>query len=321
MKIQATYIANLFEYASYKGIPEQVLRGELVEKDIDVCNPNNWVTETDYLKVFEAILKETDDGNFGIHYGCYLNLKALGLINQISLHASSINQAVFILHNYLEDTFPLVSLEARENSGKYILSLRSNIRNAKMRNQVLEFVFCFIFRELKLMLSNDLIPDLEVSNSNLPEFEKSLNVEIKEGVNYSFVFNATVLDTETNKRKIKEIEILLPKYLQMLEKGKTGYKEFSMQVRNMVLNLCSPELPTFEQVAMHFPLSSRTIQRNLKEEGLTFRKITSEIKNELSTYLSKGHNMKTQDIAYILGYSEASAYLHAVKKWETELLQ
>jgi len=320
MKIQATYIANLFEYASYKSISEEVLRNCLIEKGIDVCNQNNTVTETDYLNVFDAIHKTSADENFGIHYGCYLNIKALGFIVQISLNASSIKQAVFILQNYLQNTFPLVSLEVEENKGKYILSLTSKIKNVKLRNQVLDFVFCFIYRELKLMLSNDLIPELEVSNSNNVEFEKSLNVEIKEGRRYGFVFNATVLDVEINKMKVKEIEILLPKYLQMLDKKKTGYKAFSIQVRNMILNLCSPELPTFDQVAIHFPLSSRTIQRKLTEEGLSFRKITDEIKNELSTYLSKGHKMKTQDIAYFLGYSEASAYLHAVKKWETELV-
>jgi AraC-like DNA-binding protein len=79
-----------------------------------------------------------------------------------------------------------------------------------------------------------------------------------------------------------------------------------------------PELPIFEQVAVHFPSSNRSIQRKLTDEGLSFRKITDDIKNELSGYLSKGNKMKIQDIAYILGYSDLSAYLHAVKKWRTE---
>jgi hypothetical protein len=28
--------------------------------------------------------------------------------------------------------------------------------------------------------------------------------------------------------------------------------------------------------------------------------------------------MKTQDIAFVLGYSDSSSYLHAVKKWGKE---
>lgn len=84
----------------------------------------------------------------------------------------------------------------------------------------------------------------------------------------------------------------------------------------MTLNMCKPEIPTFVEVSKQFPLSVRTIQRKLTTEGFSFRKISDDIKRELSTYLSIGKQMKTQDIAYLLGYSESSAYLHAVNRWE-----
>lgn len=317
MKVQAPYIANLFEYASYKGISEEILRNLLIVKNIDVCDPNNTVTSTEYQNVFKALMRATDDMHFGIHYGCFLNIKALGFIVQISLNATSIKQAVFILQNYLLSTFPLVSIEDEVYKDKYILSLTSEIEDVKLKKQILDFVFCFIYRELKLMLPKDLSNEFEVPNSNNTEFEKSLNDEILKGKKYNFILPKTVLNAEINIKKAKEIEILLPKFLQMLDKKKSGYKAFSVQIRNMILNICNPELPTFEQVAMHFPMSNRTIQRKLTEEDTSFRKIVDDIKNELSSYLSKGHKMKTQDIAYLLGYSEASAYLHAVKKWET----
>lgn len=318
MKIQAPYIANLFEYASYKGISEEMLRSHLIEKNVNVCDQNNTVTEREYLNVFKALMRATEDKNFGIHYGCFLNIKALGFIVQLSLNASSIEQTVFILQNYLPSTFPLVSLKAEVQKDKYILSLTSEIKDVKLKKQILDFVFCFIYRELKLMLPKDLSIEFEVPNSNNCEFEKFLKDAVLKGKKYNFIFPIAVLNAEINKKKAKGIEILLPKFLQMLDKKKSGYKAFSVQIRNMILNLCSPQLPSFEQVAIHFPLSHRTIQRKLTEEGLSFRKINDDIKIELSRYLSKGHKMKTQDIAYLLGYSEASAYLHAVKKWETE---
>ncbi len=320
MRIQALYLGNLFEYAKYQGVSEEMLRNYLAEKDLDVCNQNNTVTINEYLNVFETLQKRVNDTNFGIHFGCYLNLKALGFIVELSLNVSSLEQAVFILQTYLQNTFPVVSLESEERKGKYILSLSAKIENEKLKQQVLDFVSCFIYRELKLMLSNDFIPITEVSDSNTSEFTYFLNTEVKNGLKYRFIYEATVLNAEINKKTVREIEILLPRFLQMLNQTKPGYNEFSMQVRNLVLNLCCPELPTFKQAAIHFPFSKRTIQRKLTEEGLSFRRITNEIKNELSNYLSKGHQMKTQDIAHLLGYSETSAYLHAVKKWETEFI-
>ena len=54
----------------------------------------------------------------------------------------------------------------------------------------------------------------------------------------------------------------------------------------------------------------------LTSEGLSFGKITNEIKKELADYITKEGSIKTQDIAFILGYTNASAYLHARKKWQ-----
>ena len=102
----------------------------------------------------------------------------------------------------------------------------------------------------------------------------------------------------------------------MLTGKPAGYGKFSRQVRGMILNMCKPELPTFEQVAQQFPISQRSFQRKLRQEGLSFRRIADDIKKELSFYLSEGNQLKTLEIAYLLGYSEASAYLHAVKRWE-----
>lgn len=318
MQVQAPHIANLLSYASYCGVSEKVLRDFLIDKNQDVCNPYNSVSENEFLMIFEKLMHSTSDRYFGLHYGCYLNIKAVGFIAQLSLNTSSIRQAILILQNYFQNSLPLVSLEVVEGKGKFILRLESIIEETTLRNQVLDVVYCFLYRELKLMVSNDLLPTLKIPYSNTSEYSKFLNVEVNKGVCYSFVFCIDILDAQINIKTASEIEVLLPKFLQMLDKKKLGYKSFSLQVRNMVLNMCCPELPTFDQVAVHFPLSNRTTQRKLTQEGLSFRKITDDIKNELSTYLSNGNKMKTQDIAYILGYSEPSAYLHAVKKWKTE---
>lgn len=220
MNVLAPYIANLFEYASYRGVSEEKLRNCLKEKDIDVCNQKNTVTEIEYLNVFEALLKATGDNDFRIHFGCYLNIKALGFIVKLSLNSSSIEQAVFILQNYLQNTFPLVSLESEEIKGKYILKLTTIIEDVALSNQVLDFVYCFIYRELKLMLSNDFIPILEVPKQNTTEFANFIEAELKKGIRYSFTYDATILNAEINRKTLSEVEFLLSKFLQMLDKKK-----------------------------------------------------------------------------------------------------
>lgn len=315
MKISTPHIANLFDYGFYQGISELTLRTNLRENDLDVCNPQNTVSKSEFLAVFETLVDKTQNAHFGLYYGCYLNIKALGLIATLSLNASSIEQVVLFLQEYLKTTFPLVSLSIIENNEIYNLRLDCSIEDRTLKNHLLDTVFCFIYRELKLMLSDEFLPKLQLPYSEVDEYSKLLTSKIVRGKTHLLQLNRNVLSSEINKKRVKEIELLLPQFMKMLDNK--NYKGFSLEMRKMILNMCCPEIPTFEQVSRQFPLSDRTIQRKLTEEGQSFRKISDNVKRELSYYLTKGKQIKTQDIAYILGYSEPSAYLHAIKRWKT----
>jgi AraC-like DNA-binding protein len=315
MKISASHLGNLFNYASYRGVDESHLRGFLSDKTLDLWNSKNTVTESEFLAVFDEMLNLTGDPYFGLHYGCYLNINAMQFIAELSLNATHIEQAVFILQNYFHQSFPLAGLNEIRNDTLYILQLESGIEKLQLKRQLLDAVYSFLFREFRLMCTNEQMPDLTLPYKNLAEYSIHLHSDIKGGNGHCFLFQPEILNSKINKKKTSEIEFLLPEFLQMLDKEKYRNRPFSNRVRKMILQLCKPEPPSFEQVVVHFPVSDRTFQRKLNGEGLSFRKITNEIKIELSTYLSKGKNMKTQDIAHILGYSEPSAYLHAVKRW------
>lgn len=315
MMISAPHIANLFDYASYHGISEHSLRTYLEEQDLDVCNPENTVSKSEFLTVYGALVDKTNNPHFGLYYGCYLNIKALGFICELSLNASSIEQAVVLLQGYLNTTFPLVTLSVDDSKEAYVLQLDCSIEDTTLKNHLLDTVFCFIYRELKLMLSGEFLPMLQLPYKEVDEYSKLLFANIASGEKHLVQLDKQVLGSPINEKRVKEIGLLLPQFMKMM--GNNDYQEFSTQMRNMILNMCTPDIPSFEQVSKQFSLSDRTIQRKLTQEGQSFRKISDDIKRELSYYLAKGKQIKTQDIASILGYSEPSAYLHAVKRWET----
>ncbi|AUP78773.1 AraC family transcriptional regulator ligand-binding domain-containing protein [Flavivirga eckloniae] len=318
MKISVPHIANLINYGAYQGVSDSQLKRLLDEEHIDFYDPDAYIEVNKYLKVLEVIIAKTKNNYFGLHYGCFLNLKALGLILEISLNASSMEQAIFILQNYLASSFPLVNVSVKKERDVCLLQLNCKIQDKDLKRHLLDSVIAIVYRELKLMLKNDMYPELKLPYSELDEYNEFLGVEVEKGNAYTLVLKSEVLKTEINSRRVKEIEYLLPKFLMMLD-DKTNDGLFSLQVKNMVLNMCCPELPNFEQVAKQFPLSNRTIQRKLAQEGTSFRKIVNSIKNELSNYLVKGKFLKTKDISLILGYSEPSAYLHAVNNWKVNI--
>ncbi len=316
MKIFAPYLQSLLEYAEYQDIEYVVLKDVLERPDLDFSNPEEMINAEEYLAVFDKIIEATNNDYCGLNFGCYLNLGALGLVLEISLNTSSIEQGVFILQNFLNNKFPLVSVTVVQDSESYILQLDSSVEDSKLKRHLLDMVLSIIYRELKLMLPQPFTPKIRLPFSKNNPYKDALKAKVIYNTNHQIILPLAIVNTEINRTKIKEIELLLPKFIAMLNDSTKEKNVLSNQIRNMTLNMCSPEIPNFEQVQKQFPYSKRTMQRKLTDEGVSFRGIVNAIKEELSNYLTNEKHLKTKDIAHILGYSESSAYLHAVKAWK-----
>ena len=74
-------------------------------------------------------------------------------------------------------------------------------------------------------------------------------------------------------------------------------------------------LASVENVQAALGLHSRTLQRNLLEQGTSFRKIKEELLKEQAIHLLIGQKISINGVAQHLGYSETSAFHRAFKSW------
>jgi AraC-like DNA-binding protein len=69
-----------------------------------------------------------------------------------------------------------------------------------------------------------------------------------------------------------------------------------------------------ELVAKRLGLTSRSLQRRLKDEGSSFNDVREQVRKELSRrYLDQ--NLSNAEISFLLGFSEPSAFFRAFKRW------
>jgi AraC-like DNA-binding protein len=74
-------------------------------------------------------------------------------------------------------------------------------------------------------------------------------------------------------------------------------------------------LPTIDEVAQHLNMSSRTLQLKLKNEKITYRELTDEVRKDIAVAHLKARALNISEIAYLLGFSEISSFSSAFKKW------
>ena len=79
-------------------------------------------------------------------------------------------------------------------------------------------------------------------------------------------------------------------------------------------SLCDGK-PSLAQMARQLAVSPRTLQNRLREEGTTYQDVLDQVRQEMATFYLRESPMPLVDIAFLLGYSDQSAFAHSFKKW------
>lgn len=74
-------------------------------------------------------------------------------------------------------------------------------------------------------------------------------------------------------------------------------------------------LPSLEAAASHLGVSTRTLRRRLQEEGTTFQDVLDQTRCELAKRYLLAERLAAGEVAFLLGFSEPSAFHRAFKRW------
>jgi len=86
--------------------------------------------------------------------------------------------------------------------------------------------------------------------------------------------------------------------------------------RRFLMDSLSSGEPAEERLAEALSMSRRTLQRKLAENGLSYRAILDKIRHDLARRHLGSDEKSLTDIAFMLGFSEQSAFARAFKRWQ-----
>jgi AraC-like DNA-binding protein len=95
-----------------------------------------------------------------------------------------------------------------------------------------------------------------------------------------------------------------------------AHKTIADQVKGVLKRLIAGQRPGLQDVARELRLSTRTLQRRLTEEGVTFQQLMQEARRELAQHYLLNSSLELNETAYLLGYEDANSFFRAFHSWE-----
>jgi AraC-like DNA-binding protein len=118
--------------------------------------------------------------------------------------------------------------------------------------------------------------------------------------------------TNADERLCRYLDQLAAEALDAL--GPEG--SFVDRVRRAIWSDLSGGHPCLAQTASTLGVSTRTLQRRLREEGTTFAALLDVFRREMSTRLLRDKSLAVYEVAFLLGYSDPSAFYRAFRRWQ-----
>lgn len=93
-------------------------------------------------------------------------------------------------------------------------------------------------------------------------------------------------------------------------------KTFGEQAKGVLKRLLAGQRPGIDDLGRELHLSTRTLQRRLTEQGITFQRLLEDARRELAHHYLLQSSLELNETAYLLGYEDANSFFRAFHHWE-----
>jgi len=272
----------------------------------------------DYVAMMEDAARETGNDNFGLWFGQHYQPQMLGLIGEIALSAPTLGSAI----EHLALWFPWhqQATETRLTRQDDCLRLEYRILDGSIvdRRQDAELTMGMFANVFRACLPSGWAPEMVLFEHARPaawrDHEAAFDADVgwSQGTN-ALVFRDQGLDRTMPGADLSRLQRLTTDLAGVA--GSCGTPAFLDLVRGEIRRRLSAGALNLEEVADALSMTSWTLQRRLAEFGATFSDLVEATRHDLARHYLRQAHLPLGDVAFLLGYSEASAFSRAFARW------
>ncbi len=285
-----------------------------------IGNPTIGMCLKSFCGLFESASGNTQNDNFGLWFGNQFQPNDLGLWGYAAISSPTLGNAL----DNLTDLFryhqqcSMLRLSAA-NSDLYQLEYQVRDPNIVQRRQDAELSLGMFFNLIRRCMGQNWHPEEVYFEHPKPENSKEHEKAFGAPVFFSQKFNAIVFDPTILETPMPNVDLKLMAItracLESLHTNTPFNQNLTDKVRNLIRIKLADGYPSLESIADSLYMSTSAIQRNLAWEGLSYTDLVEDVRKSLAEMYFKQRNLSLSEIAYLLGYSELSAFSRAFRRW------
>jgi AraC-like DNA-binding protein len=258
--------------------------------------------------------------HFGLMFGRRATILSLGLVGRLMLHSETVRDALdcLVAHSSVQDRVAVPSLDVEDDT--VIFSYAVYQPETESADQITDGAIACTVNAIRALLGNDWAPTEVLLPHGKPADAEPYRRHFRAPVRFNQEIAALVFPSRCLAARIAGadpmLRVMLEEQIKQL-KGVPGF-EFSDDVRRLLRTRLTSNHCSADNIAELFSMHRRTLSRRLQGDGMGYRDISNEIRFEIARQLLGETDVPLGQIAAALGYSEASAFSRAFRRWSDE---
>lgn len=325
---------SLIQFAEYRGLDIEEICFKVGLDPIILKTPDQRIPASIHYAVWREVAKQTGDENLGLHFGEAFNVGNYGIVGYILLNCQTLAD---VFEKYCRYTYLFCQgipsqisvsdgMAFFECIGSPGLMFRDDPLAVSRYDA--ECTFASTLAAVKSLTGKELRPSVvsfrHAPPADISEYQRIFQTNPKFSMPFNrLVFNAAYLDWPV----LSSNADLLPIFEQQADAmlgtlnggdGATSLRKeyrYTQKVAHLIAEHLKGELPKLDAIASALSISTRHLQRELQAEGTSFQKLLDSTRKELALQHLENPTVPIHDIAFLLGFSEPSAFNRAFKRW------
>jgi AraC-like DNA-binding protein len=289
----------------------------------DLTHPDRRVPLIRYLELLEICADLLADRQFGLKFGTQYEPRHVGVVGNVALASRTVGEGIEMIGRYLP-TMVDATVHGVEVSDGIVFVYSYYIDPLMMSyRQKADWAIAFACNFMRVGLSDPRWTPREVLLPQLADEtaeERRTRAQIMgDNIRVGHPWAGIRFDAGLLKRPMATADAMMANLMRhygdlrlaVLPKQRGEIEQLRREIARMLVK----GEGGIEHLAKASHTSVRTLQRRLKDAGVTYSDLQNDVRRTLALNLLENETLALAEIAFSLGYSEVSAFNHAFRRW------
>ena len=314
LTVASGYAGALLDYLQKRGIDPEPFAAKA---SVDRAKPTEQISARDYIQLLDEASVSAGDADIGLHVGECLQPRHLGVQGYAVMSAANTAEALerALKYQTLVDTINRTVLETKGNDAA--LAWEPTAYNPGRAFSELDVTSWVVFSRLctGLPIIFKRIDFRHAAPKDTREHRRIFGCEIRFGAEREAILFPTAILKLPMPQPDPMMQRMMDELGQRLLIQAAATDDPLERARAYVSRQLTHALPKVEGTAQSLGLTTRTLQRKLSERGMSFSGLVESVREELAKRYLADPGIQMTELAFLLGYSEQSAFQRAFKRW------